>query len=161
MKFLLTTIALTLGLCQSANADIWKWVDADGKTHFVDSKRPIYTWQDRWGKHHYSDTPEHEDAVSVELVWVARGNVEDLEGGAPAAASGGYAYPGETAEMRAEREAADAYYCKRAAEVVAAYKNAPSLYRTDDSGERVILSEEEAAATLADAEAKKKGYCKE
>lgn len=154
---------LLIPLCLpiAADADVWKWLDAEGNTHFVDTKRPIYTWTDRWGKVHYSDTPDHEDAVSVELVWVSGGSLDELEEGPGSGGANGYAFPGETAEMRAERQAAEAYYCKRASEIVDAYKQAPSLYRTDDSGERVTLTEEEAAATIADAEQKRKAYCHE
>ena len=121
---------------------------------------PIH-WTDVWGKHHYSDTPDHEDAVSVELIWVSEGTLEELDEDIKSGESGGYAFPGETAEERAEREAAEAYYCRRATQIVDSYKNAPSLYRTNDAGERVILNEEEAAATIADAEQKRKAYCRD
>ena len=63
MKRLIATILLLCGFALSANADVWKWVDAGGKTHFVDTITPIYTWVDEFGKVHYSDTPGHE-AVS-------------------------------------------------------------------------------------------------
>ena len=49
MKKLLTIVVLTLAIAPVANADIWKWVDDNGKTHFVDSNRPIYTWVDETG----------------------------------------------------------------------------------------------------------------
>ena len=100
MTRLLTILALTLGLSLPATADVWKWVDATGKTHFVDTMKPIYTWIDEFGKRHYSDTPGHEDAVSVELVWHSAGTLDDVE---EAGDEDGYAYPGETAEERAER----------------------------------------------------------
>ena len=161
MTRIFTILALFFGLFVTAHADIWKWVDAAGNVHFVESDRPIYTWTDVWGKQHYSDTPDHEDAVSVELIWISEGTLEELDEDIKSGDSGGYAFPGETAEERAEREAAEAYYCKRATEIVDSYKGAPSLYRTKDAGERVILSEEEAAATIADAEQKRKGYCRD
>jgi hypothetical protein len=169
MKRLHTLLVLLLGLSSPALADIWKWVDADGNTHFVDSETPIFTWVDDYGKRHYSDTPDHEDAVSVELVWHSEGTLEDLanEGGGKESAaeesgdeSGGYAYPGETAEQRAEREAAEAYYCKRATEVYDSYVNAPRLYRNDDAGEREYLSEEETEATIAEMKLKKAQLCR-
>jgi hypothetical protein len=67
MTRFLTTIVLVFGVCLTADADVWKWTDAFGKTHFVDTMTPIFTWVDESGKIHYSDTPDHEDAVSVEL----------------------------------------------------------------------------------------------
>ena len=42
MTRLLTILALTFGLSAPAAADVWKWVDADGKTHFVDTTKPIH-----------------------------------------------------------------------------------------------------------------------
>ena len=128
-----TLLALMFCLSVPAHADIWKWVDDEGRVHFVESDRPIYTWTDVWGKVHYSDTPDHEDAVSVELIWVSEGTLDELDEDIKTGESGGYAYPGETAEERAEREAAEAYYCKRATEIVNTYKMAPSLYKTNDA----------------------------
>ena len=149
MLRILTTLLL-FGLCLTANADVWKWVDANGKTHFVDTMTPIYTWIDEFGKAHYSDTPDHEDAVSVELVWHASGNLANV---------GDSANPDETGLEQAEREDKKAYYCKRATEVYDSYVNAPQLYRTDENGERQFLSKEEAAATIAETKAKRDKYC--
>ena len=157
MKTLLTILVLTIGLSVPAVADVWKWVDASGKTHFVDTMKPIYTWLDEFGKRHYSDTPGHEDAVSVQLVWHSGGTLDEVE---DAESDDGYAYPGETAEERAEREAADAYYCKRATEIFESYVNAPKLYRTNDAGEREYLSEKDAAATIAETKAKMNELCR-
>ena len=157
MNRFLTLVALTIGLSLPADADVWKWVDASGKTHFVDTTKAIYTWVDENGKRHYSDTPGHEDAVSVQLVWHSSGTLEDLEN---PETEDGYAYPGETAEERAEREAADAYYCKRATEIFESYLNAPRLYRTNDAGQREYLSEKEAAATIADTKARMNELCR-
>ncbi len=163
----LHTLLLLLSLSSPAFADIWKWVDAEGETHFVNTDTPIYTWVDDYGKRHYSDTPDHEDAVSVELVWHSEGTLEDPEneGGGKATGvddgeSGGYAYPGETAQQRAEREAAEAYYCKRATEIYDSYVNAPRLYRSSEAGERQYLSEDEAVATIAEMKAKMQELCR-
>ena len=50
MKRLIVTGLLLCGFALNANADIWKWVDANGKTHFVDTTTPIYTWIDEFGR---------------------------------------------------------------------------------------------------------------
>ena len=155
---LLIVCSLAIVLPQAALADIWKWVDADGKTHFVDSKRPIYTWVDENGKSHYADSPDHEDAVSVELVWHSAGDLEE-SATASTSSDGGYAYPGETAEDRAERERAEEYYCKRATEIYESYLNAPQLYETDENGERQYLSKADAARTIAETRKKKDELC--
>jgi len=161
MKQLLAIITLVLGFCLTANADVWKWVDTFGKTHFVDTMKPIYTWVDELGKLHYADTPGHEDAVSVQLVWHSTGSLDDVaDGSDDESGSGGYAFPGETAEDRAEREKAEAYYCKRATEIYESYLNAPQLYRTSESGEREYLSKKDAAATIAETKSKKDELCR-
>ncbi|MDX1498447.1 MAG: DUF4124 domain-containing protein [Woeseiaceae bacterium] len=160
MKRLFAAGFLILGLGQAVHADVWKWVDANGDTHFVDTMKPIYTWVDEFGKSHYSDTPDHEDAVSVEFLWHSSGTLDEvaMQAGEDGAA-GGSGEPGETEEERAEREAAEAYYCKRATEIYESYVNAPQLYRTNESGEREYLSKEEAERTLAETRAKKDELC--
>ena len=77
-KFLMALI-LAFGICGSANADVWSWIDAKGDMHFVDTIRPIYTWQDDYGKVFFSDKPDHVNAVSVELVWHSTGSLDDIE----------------------------------------------------------------------------------
>jgi len=158
MKKFFALLVLSL-LASAAQADVWKWVDASGKTHFVDTNTPIYTWVDETGDIHYSDTPDHEDAVSVELVWVSSGSITDVNSGKDESGSG-YAYPGETPEQREEREKAEAYYCKRATEIYESYMNAPRLYKTNEAGERVYLSKEEAAKTIAETRAQKDELCR-
>ena len=159
MKNFLAVLVLILGFAAAAQADVWKWVDATGKTHFVDTNKPIFTWVDERGDVHFSDTPDHEDAVSVELVWVSSGSLAELQDGQDESGSG-YAYPGETPEERAEREKAEAYYCKRATEIYESYVNAPRLYKTNDAGEREYLSKEEAARTIAETRAQKDEMCR-
>lgn len=159
MSRLLATTVLLFGISLGAHADVWKWVDALGKTHFVDTITPIYTWVDDVGKVHYSDKPDHEDAVSVELVWHSRGTLDDLESDGEDGGDG-YAFPGETAEERAEREQAEAYYCKRATEIYDSYVNAPQLYKTNDSGEREYLSKAEGEAIIAETKAKVDELCR-
>ena len=158
----LTVITVLLfAFSVSANADIWKWVDAYGNTHFVDSDTPIYTWVDEYGKVHYSDKPEHESAVSVELVWHSTGSLDAVDSGAAQAdkAPAKYIDPNETEADRYEREQAEAYYCKRAQEIYDSYINAPRLYSTDADGNKVYLNEEEKAAMIADTEAKVAQLC--
>ena len=157
MKNSLILGLLLLALGTAANADVWRWVDAEGNTHFVDTMTPIYTWTDEYGKHHYSDTPDHEDAVSVELVWHSPGTLNDLA--SDGESGDGFLYPGETEEDRQRREEAEAYYCERATEIYDSYVNAPQLYRTGEDGEREYLSKAEAAQTIAETRAKRDELC--
>ena len=152
-------LLLAVACTAVAQADIWKWVDASGEVHLVDSKTAIYTWIDERGDVHYSDTPDHEGAVSVELIWVSTGTLEETQQPEEENASG-YAFRGETPEQRAEREQAEAYYCKRATEIYDSYVNAPQLYKTNDKGEREYLSKEEMAQTIAETRAKKDEACR-
>jgi len=160
MKKLLASFVSLFVLSPAAHADIWKWVDPLGNTHFVDTVTPIYTWVDEFGKLHYADHPEHENAVSVQLVWHSTGSLAETEGEDGEATDSGYAYPGETAEQRAERERAEAYYCERAKEIYESYLNAPQLYKTNEKGEREYLSKADAAKTIAETRAKKDELCK-
>ena len=159
MKKFLAVLVMLIGFSAAAEADVWKWVDAAGKTHFVDTMKSIYTWVDESGDVHYADTPDHEDAVSVELVWVSNGTLDDLPASNDESGSG-YAYPGETPEERAEREKAAEYYCKRATEIYESYVNAPRLYKTNESGEREYLNKADAAKTIAETRAQKDEMCK-
>ena len=159
MKKTILVFAALVGLCTAAHAGVWMWVDAKGETHFVDTNTPIYTWVDEQGDVHFSDKPDHEDAISVQLVWVSEGTLDDLQA-ANDDSGAGYAFPGETPEERAEREEAEAYYCKRATEIYESYANAPRLYKTNDAGEREYLSKEEAARTVAETRAQKDEFCR-
>ena len=156
MSFFRFIILLSVFVCSAALADIWKWVDANGETHFVDSNTAIFTWVED-GKTFYSDKPDHEDAVAVQLVWVSKGTLDNMESAAES--SDGYAFPGETPAERAEREKSEAHYCKRATEIYDSYINAPRLYRTDESGEREYLSKKDVKATLTETKSKMDDLC--
>ena len=58
-----------------------------------------------------------------------------------------------------EREKAEKYYCKRAQEVYDSYLKAPRLYKTNDTGVREYLSDEESAQTLAETKARVEELC--
>lgn len=156
MSYIKFLLLLAIFCCGSAVADIWKWVDGDGKMHFVDTKKSIYTWQED-GKTFYSDKPDHEDAIAVQLVWVSQGTLDNMD--SAAASSDGYAFPGETPDERAEREGAEAYYCKRASEIYDSYKNAPRLYKTNPAGDREYLSNEDAQVTLSETKSQMDDLC--
>lgn len=162
MKKLAAILVLSIGFCPLAIADVWKWVDARGETHYVDTSTPIYTWVGDDDKVHYSDKPDHPNAVAVQLVWHSKGTLDDVE--EATADSGGGSRdddidPNETVGQRQEREQAEAYYCKRATEIYESYVNAPQLYKTNDAGEKEYLTEEEQDATIAETKAKVDELC--
>lgn len=151
-------LLLVLG-ATTAQADLWKWVDVNGNTHFVDTNRPIFTWTDQNGEVHYSDSPEHEAAVAVPLIWVSTKTLSDVHQLSQDESGSGEAYPGESPERRAEREIAEAYYCKRATEIYDSFVSATRLYKTNEAGEREYLSKEDAAQTIAESRAQKDNAC--
>mgnify|MGYP001822127951 FL=1 len=159
MKQFFVIFIFVIGFTGVAQADVWSWVDANGKTHFVDTMKSIFTWVDETGDVHYSDTPDHEAAVSVELVWVSSGSLDTLQAKNDEPEPG-YAYPGETPDERAEREKVQAYYCKRATEIYDSYVNAPRLYKTTDTGEREYLSKEDADRTIAEMREQRDEQCR-
>ena len=161
MKKVAASIVLAFAFCLSASADVWKWVDVSGKTHYVDTKTAIYTWVDEYGKTHYSDKPEHESAVSVELMWHSTGDLPDASASVSKASTrrARKIDPNETELDRYERESAEAYFCKRAREIYDSYLSAPRLYKTNEDGEKEYLSDEESATTIADTETKVAALC--
>ncbi len=150
MRFILVLLVFVSG---TASADVWKWVDANGKTHFVDTDKSIYTWRDESGRVFYSDKKDHDDAVLVQLVWHSSGSLEEME------SQEDEYRPGETPEERAERLDAEAYYCKQATEIYESYMNAPRLYRTADDGSKEYVSDAEAKAIIDETRAKKDELC--
>ena len=102
MNRLIILFALMLGITANAYADIWKWVDANGDVHFVNTNKPVYTWTDETGRVFFADKPGHESAVSVDLVWHSTGDsVEEAEKAEKQKAPlSGWAHPGETPEER-------------------------------------------------------------
>lgn len=153
------TIVLLGGLCQSAGADIWRWIDANGDTHFVDTIRPIYTWRDDSGKVFFSDKPDHSNAVSVKLIWHSNGSLRDVQQDKQAESDSKKFLPGETEAEREQRLQAEAYYCKRATEIYDSYVNAPRLYVTGTDGDPEYLSDKEAAKTIAATKAQVDEVC--
>lgn len=161
LRVLLCILVVTLP-CSNAAADVWKWVDANGITRFVASNKAIFTWLED-DRVYFSDTPDHEDAVAVELVWHSSGRLEDFVNSEPKVfrdENGEYVIIPETQLEKAEREKAEARYCQRAKEIHDSYVSAPRLYRTGDDGEREFLSDREARKMIRDIKAKRDKLCR-
>lgn len=157
MKRLMITICLTVGVSLTAHADIWRWVDMNGHDHYVTTNKPIYTWLDRYGDVHFSDKPDHPSAVRANLIWHSSGSSLPEPPGNDGNEDG--ANPDESPEMRAQRLAAEAYYCGQAKDIYETYRSAPQLYRTLDDGKRYYLTVAEMAEALAEAEANVESFC--
>ncbi len=141
-----------------ALADVWKWVDVNGKTHFVETQTPIYWWMDEIGKVHYSDAPDHEDAIAVELVWHSSGRLDAAVKTHQEKTAAGENT--ETDTERRAREAQEAHYCKRVQEIYESYKNAPKIYRTGSDGEKEFLRKSETRALIRDVKSKRDTLCR-
>ena len=142
MKEISAIVVLVFGLSLTANADIWKWVDEQGNVH-------------------YGDTPASVNAAKAERVsHTPRDRSTSTSGGARKNASNGSDIDRqEASDQIREGDDAQAYYCERAKNIYESYVAAPRLYRTRDDGEREYLSDEEMAATLAEAEASVAEWC--
>lgn len=142
MKELTAIVLLVFGLSLTADADIWKWVDEHGNVH-------------------YGDRPAREYAVKAELVRYTPGNrtASTSRPNRTDTSPSKDADPEETPEEERAREDAQAYYCKQAKDIYRSYVGAPRLFRTSEDGQREYLSDDEVAATLADAEAKVAEWC--
>ena len=97
--------------------------------------------------------------VYVQLVWYSEGTLEDVIEEEASKDSEEDPYAGETADDREQRKAAEAYYCNRAQEIYDSYAKAPRLYKTDENGEKVFLSDEDAAQTLTATKARVDELC--
>ncbi len=139
-KSLLLALTPLCLLSATAAADVWKWTDPLGKTHFVESAQPMFTWIDDSGKVAFSDTPDHRDAGAVQFVWHSRGSLTDV---AADSGSGDEAATAATPEEQQAFEQAKQEYCQQIEEMYSSYKNAPELYRTNEDGEREVLSKRE------------------
>ena len=142
MKEFTALIILAFSPCLAAHADIWKWVDEDGNVHFGDMPAREYAESSELVKYtpeKRSTSPSSKDQTSASL-----GKDIDHE---------------ETPAEKREREAARAYYCNQAKEVYRSYVDATRLYRSSENGRREYLSEQEASAALANAEASVAEWC--
>ena len=142
MKQLTAIMVLVFGLCLTANADIWKWVDENGNVHYGDMPANEYANNAKrvsYASGHQSASPSRDSRTDI-----SRGEDIDSE---------------ETAQERQAGEDAQAYYCKQARDIYNSYLGAPRLYRTSDDGQREYLSDEEMAATIANAEASVAEWC--
>lgn len=155
MRYLKIVILACLFATSAASADVWRWVDPNGKTHYVDSNKAIYVWLDETGRVFYSDKKDHDAAVLVQLIWHSAGTLADVD----ETDSGAVSEFDESDEDRVAREAEKAKNCKRAQEIYDSYLNAPRLYRTGEDGEKEYLNDREARKEIAATKTKVDEVC--
>jgi hypothetical protein len=126
---------------------IYKWVDEEGVTHYGESAPPN---SGTAHEIHVPKTPAVDSAVNTRNVRTER----LLE-----------TYKQERTEKRETRQAATEERserekrCEKAKESQFKYAHASTLYRTDDDGNRVVLTDEEHAKVISDAQAKVDEWC--
>jgi hypothetical protein len=157
MNRTLVSLLMLLGISTTADADIWRWVDMNGKNHYVTTSTPIYTWLDDYGDAHFSDKPGHPNAVRAYLFWHSSGTLADIE--RIQAEEEADQYGDETEAERQHRLMAEAYYCNQARDIYDTYVSAPQLFREGDDGVRYYLTPEEAAVAISEAQASVDEFC--
>ena len=156
-KFLIATMTPLVLLAATASADVWKWTDPLGKTHFVESSQPMFTWIDDSGKVAFSDTPDHRDAGAVQFVWHSRGSLTDV---ASDTDSGDEAATAANSEEQQSFEQRKQEYCQQLEEMYNSYKNTPELYRMNEDGEREYLSKREVRQKIREITEARNTNCK-
>lgn len=127
----------------------------------------IYKWTDEDGNVHFTDKPVEEDAERV-AIQSRRTNPERVqarvqeraEAAARAAEQEAAAQPqGPTEEELQARAQQRAEQCQKYRERLQRFVQSRRIYREDESGERVYLSEEEMQDAREDVENKVQEYC--
>lgn len=129
-------IALSLGAV-SAQADVYRWVDADGKVH-------------------YSDTPPPEGAQKTDIQ--SGHNSLSSQPPAPAKQAGAAAPPASAAKAQAELQQKQ---CELARATLQAYQSDATLVRKDADGNKHVLTADEKAKEIDQAKQQVKAACED
>ena len=146
---LCTAVALVMfGVCCNAQAKkIYKWVDEKGVTHYGASAPPNTGMAHEI---HIRKTPAVDAAVNTRRERTERlldtFKQERAEKKEPRQAA---------AKERSEREK----NCAKAKDSQFKYQHAATLYRTDDAGNRVVLTDAEYTKAMDDAQAEVDRWC--
>ena len=144
--------ALGCGLAPAATAQVYKWVDANGVTHY--SERP------------QADTKARTKAKQLELREASPQPTGTEKPAAPAGLQEREIEFRKRQVMRAEEETRNAKIktqreesCRRARAQLISMRASGGFYRLNDAGDRVFLSDAERDASLAKREAEFKANC--
>ncbi|MDX1402883.1 MAG: DUF4124 domain-containing protein [Woeseiaceae bacterium] len=139
---------LLLALAGHASGQIYKVTDEDGNVHFTD--KPVGEQAERVAISSRRTNPER-----VQAAVDAR-----AEAAAKAAEEAAQATPqGPTEEELQARREERAKQCQKYRERLQRFVQSRRIYREDENGERVYLSEEEMQETRENAENKVQEYC--
>ena len=146
---LCVVVALVMfGVCCNAQAKkIYKWVDEKGVTHYGESAPPNIGMAHEI---HIPKTPAVDAAVNTR-----KERTERLLDTYKQERAGKKETRQAAAEERSEREK----NCEKAKNSHFKYQHASTLYRTDDEGNRVVLTDEEYTKVMDDARAEVDKWC--
>ncbi len=147
-RLCIVVVLLMYGVCCNVQAKkIYRWVDEKGVTHYGESAPPN---SGNAQEIHIPRTPSVDAAVNTRKERTER--LLDT-------------YKQERTEKRETRQAADEQRsereknCANAKDSQYKYEHASTLYRTDDEGNRVVLTDEEHAKAMSDAQARVDEWC--
>ena len=145
---LLATTALAFATGVSAN-EIYKWTDENGNIHYED--RPSGEPTEERLALNYRRT----DSGAVQQRVAAQHERQAARTEAKSVAAAAEQEAADNAAAAAERKQA----CERARTRLETYLQSPRLYRTDDSGERVYLDDEQRQEARRKAEEQVTEFC--
>jgi hypothetical protein len=137
-------IALLFTLCAlalPATAQVYRWVDKDGKVHYASQKPPDVQ----------AEALAIKSAVSLEGNTAATPSTAAPAAAAPTAAppTGAYDSDAAAAAMKAEVDALNKQRCSAAKSISSRYDSAPFLEKSNADGTKSRLTPEEEAAERA------------
>jgi len=136
----------------SASAQLYKWVDADGKVHYSDKAPPANAKQEK--KLNIRNEPAPAPATAEQAAPAKSYVDQDLEYRKRKVEQ-------EEARKKSEAEAeTERQNCARAQEKLRLYEEAGRVYRMDEQGERQYLSDEGREQGLAEAREEVAKYCR-
>ncbi len=132
----------------SALGQIYKWTDEDGNVHFTD--KPVEEDAERVAIQSRRTDPERVQAMVQSRAEAAAKAAEEEAAAQPQGPTE------EELQARAERRA---QLCQKYREQLQRFVQSRRIYREDENGERVYLSEEEMQETREQTEKKVQEYC--
>ena len=146
--FALLTMLAVAAVSPSALGQIYKWTDEDGNVHFTD--KPVEEDAERVAIQSRRTNPERVQAMVQSRAEAAAKAAEEEAAAQPQGPTE------EELQAQAERRAQQ---CQKYREQLQRFVQSRRIYREDENGERVYLSEEEMQETREQTEKRVQEYC--
>lgn len=143
--------ATALLACMASAETLYRWIDDNGEVQFSDRQPPPGVEYREVSPRTFAPAPPPPPLTAD----------EDPGASTKYRVVGGEAAPAgpSAAEVAAENARITEQNCRMARERLETFNNLPRVYRTDETGERTRLSEEERQAGIADAQANIERWC--